>query len=238
MTGHLFKENFSLKETQCSILSDRQQAIQAAIKSIKRNRQELELYVRANPEFLYTLTPIAVPEKPLVANLMALAAQKATVGPMAAVAGALADLAIEDMKREGCQVAVVEDGGEIAAFSNRPIDVAVAAGEEPLSKRFGFRITEFPIGIATSSGRFSHALSFGDAEAAIVFCKDATLADAAATAVGNVVKSESAQAGIQAGIKRGLSIEGVEGLFILFKGQVGTAGKIPQIIKVEPQDQC
>jgi len=234
LIGHLFKENFSLKEAQCTILSDRQQAIQAATESIKRNRQELELYVRANPEFLYTLTPIAVPEKPLVVNLMAIAAQKAAVGPMAAVAGALADLAIEDMKREGCQVAVVEDGGEIAAVSNRPIDVAVAAGEEPLSKRFGFRIAEFPIGVAMSSGRFSHALSFGDSEAAIVFCKDATLADAAATAVGNVVKGEDAQAGIQVGIKRGLSIEGVDGVLILYKGQVGTAGKIPQIIKIAP----
>ena len=49
-------------------------------------------------------------------------------------------------------------------------------------------LTEFPIGVATSSGRFSHALSFGDAEAATVFCKNASLADAAATAVGNVVK--------------------------------------------------
>ena len=238
MTGQLFKENFSLKETQCTILSDRQQAIQAAIESIKCNRHELELYVRANPKFLYTLEPITTPEKPLVAKLMAAAAKKAAVGPMAAVAGALADLAVEDMKREGCEVAVVEDGGEISAASNRLIDVAVAAGEEPLSKRFGFRLTEFPIGIATSSGRFSHALSFGDAEAAVVFCKDAALADAAATAVGNVVKGEDAQAGIKAGINRGLSIEGVEGVLILFKGQVGTAGKIPRIIKVEPQDRC
>jgi hypothetical protein len=194
----------------------------------------LELYVRANPKFLYSLESIAVPKKPIVAKLMAVAAQKAGVGPMAAVAGALADLAVEDMKREGCEVAVVEDGGEIAAASNRSIDVAVAAGEEPLSKRFGFRLTEFPIAVATSSGRFSHALSFGDAEAAIVFCKDATLADAVATAVGNMVKGEDAQAGIQAGIKRGLSIEGVDGVFILYKGQVGTAGKIPQIIKIEP----
>jgi ApbE superfamily uncharacterized protein (UPF0280 family) len=237
LTGKLFKENFSLKDTRCTIISDRQQAIQTAIESIKRNRQQLELYVRANPKFLFTLKPIAAPEKPLVAKLMAVAAQKASVGPMAAVAGALADLAVKDMKREGCEVAVVEDGGEISAVSNRSIDVAVAAGEEPLSKRFGFRLTEFPIGIATSSGRFSHALSFGDAEAAVVFCKDAILADAAATAVGNVVKGEDAQVGIRVGINRGLSIDGVEGVFILFKGQVGTAGKIPQIIKVEPSEQ-
>jgi uncharacterized protein len=232
LTGQLFKENFTLKESQCTIISDKRQAIQAAIESIKRNRQELELYVRTNPKFLYTLTPIVAPEKPLVARLMSLAAEKAGVGPMAAVAGAIADLAVEDMTREGCEVAVVEDGGEISAVSNRDVDVAVAAGEEPLSKRFGFRLKEFPIGVATSSGRFSHALSFGDAEAAIVFCKNATLADAAATAVGNVVKGEDTQAGIRAGISRGLSIESVEGVLIVYKGQVGTAGKIPQIIKV------
>jgi ApbE superfamily uncharacterized protein (UPF0280 family) len=129
---------------------------------------------------------------------------------------------------------VVEDGGEISAVSNRPVDVAVAAGDEPLSKRFGFRLTEFPIGVATSSGRFSHALSFGEAEAAIVFCKNAASADAAATAVGNMVKSEDTQAAIQLGISKGLSIEGVEGVLIIYKGQVGTAGKIPQIIKIEP----
>jgi len=49
-----------------------------------------------------------------------------------------------------------------------------------------------------------------------------------------VVKGEDAQAGIQAGINRGLSIEGVDGVIILYKGQFGTAGKIPQIIKIEP----
>jgi ApbE superfamily uncharacterized protein (UPF0280 family) len=234
LTGQLFKEHFSLKESQCTIISDKQQAIKAAIESIKRNHQELELYVRANPKFLYTLTPIMAPEKPRVARLMALAAEKADVGPMAAVAGAIADLAVEDMTREGCEVAVVEDGGEISAVSNRPIDVAVVAGEELLSKRFGFRLTEFPIGVATSSGRFSHALSFGDAEAATVFCKNAALADAAATAVCNIVKGEDAQVGIQAGLNRGLSIEGVEGVLIIYKDQVGTAGKLPQMIKIDP----
>jgi ApbE superfamily uncharacterized protein (UPF0280 family) len=215
------------------MISDKQKAIQVAVESIKRNRQELEIYVRANPKFFYTLTPIPAPEKPLVAKLMALATEKAGVGPMAAVAGVIADLAVNDMTREGCEVAVVEDGGEISAISNTSVDVAVSAGDEPLSKRFGFRLTEFPIGVATSSGRFSHALSFGDAEAATVFCKNASLADAAATAVGNVVKGENAQAAIKVGINKGLSIEGVEGVLIIYKGQVGTGGKIPQIIKIE-----
>jgi uncharacterized protein len=233
MSHNLLKESLSLKETQCTIISDKQKAIQAAVASIKRNRRELEIYTAANPKFLYTLKPTETPENPLVAKLMALAAEKAGVGPMAAVAGVLADLAVDDMLKTGCNVAVVEDGGEISAQANRPIDVAVAAGEETLSKQFGFRLTEYPIGVATSSGRFSHAFSFGDAEAATVFCKNASLADAAATAVGNMVKGEDVKAAINAGIKKGLSIEGVDGIMIIYKGQVGTAGKIPEIIKVK-----
>ena len=230
----LFKEAFQFKETQCKIISNQKHGIQAAINSIKQNRKALEEYVEAHPKFLYTLEPVPVPAEPLVANLMAEAAIKANVGPMAAVAGVLADLAVKDMVADGCEVAVVENGGEISAVSNVPIDVAVAVGDAPLSKRFGFRLTDFPAGIATSSGRFSHALSFGDAEAAIVFCRNAGLADAAATAVCNVVKGEDCQAAIQAGISKALSIQGVEGVLIIYKGFTGTAGKTPQIIKVSP----
>jgi ApbE superfamily uncharacterized protein (UPF0280 family) len=230
----LFKKAFQLKETQCTIIADQEQGIQTAINSVKQNRKALEEYGKAHPSFLYTLEPTTAPAEPLVAKLMAEAAAKAAVGPMAAVAGIIADLAVKDMTAIGCKVAVVENGGEISATSNTPIDVAVVAGEEPLSKRFGFRLTDFPIGIATSSGRFSHAFSFGDAEAAIIFCKNAGLADAAATAACNVVKGEEHQAAIQAGINKAFSIKGVEGLLIVYKGFTGTAGKIPKIIKVNP----
>ncbi len=228
----LFKEAFQLKESQCTVIADKPEGIQTAKASIKRNRRKLEAYIKTNPKFSHSLEPVPAPSKPLVAKLMAEAAEKANVGPMAAVAGVLADLAVKAMLRAGCKVAVVENGGEISAMANVPIDVAVAAGNETMSKRFGFRLTEFPIGVATSSGRFSHALSFGDAEAATVFCKNAGLADAAATAVCNVVKGEDCQVAIQAGISKALSIQGVEGVLIIYKDAVGTAGKIPQIIKV------
>jgi ApbE superfamily uncharacterized protein (UPF0280 family) len=233
LSNELFKENYTYKDSACHIISDISQGITAAKESITRNYQTLENYIRTHQLFFYTFDPIPVPNEPLVAKLMAIAAQKANVGPMAAVAGVIADLAVADMQKIGCKVAVVEDGGEISAVSDRPIDVALSAGNELLSKRFGFRLNEFPIGLATSSGKFSHAFSFGDAEAATVFCKDAGLADAAATAVGNVVKG-TVEVGIKAGLKQGLSIPGVLGVFILYQGKVGTAGKIPQIIKIEP----
>lgn len=229
----LFKETFADKETQCRIITDKVGGIQTAKESIRQSRQELEAYIKLNPKFLYSLKPLEPPAKPLVAKLMAQASEKAGVGPMAAVAGVIADLAVKDIKRAGCEVAVVEDGGEISADSNIPIDVAVAFGDEPLSRRFGFRLTDFPIGVATSSGRFSHALSFGDAEAATVFCRKASLADAAATAIGNAVKGE-ATTGVEAGINKGMTIEGVEGVLIIYKGKIGMYGKIPEIIKVSP----
>ena len=230
----LFKDSFNFKESQCTIIAEKQEGIRKAKKSIKHHRQQLERYIKTNPKFFHSLEPVPTPAKPLVAKLMAESAEIANVGPMAAVAGVLADLAVKDMLRAGCEVAIVENGGEISAMSNTPIDVAVVAGDEPLSKRFGFRLIDFPIGIATSSGRFSHALSFGDAEATIIFCKYAGLADAAATAVCNVVKGKNYQKAIQAGISKASSIKGIEGILIIYKDFTGTAGKIPNIIKVDP----
>ncbi len=215
------------------IVSDQETAIVTAVSSIKRNRKALEQYARNNPLFLESLKPVSVPTEPLVAKLMAEAAEKAGVGPMAAVAGVLADLAVAEMIAEGCKVAVVENGGEISAVSNECVDVAVGLGDKPLSNKFGFRLTEFPIGLATSSGVFSHALSFGDAEAATVFCNEAGLADAAATAVGNAVRGDDMQAAIQHGIDKAHSIHGVQGVLIIYRDFVGTSGKIPQIIKVD-----
>jgi ApbE superfamily uncharacterized protein (UPF0280 family) len=229
----LFRKTFQQKESNCSVITDKLIGLQTAEQSIEFHRKQLEKYIETNPRFLYSLEPISAPRKPLVANLMAKAAEKAGVGPMAAVAGVLADLGVRDMLKAGCSVAVVENGGEISASSSEAIDVAVAVGDEPLSKRFGFRLTNFPIGIATSSGRFSHALSFGDAEAATIFCKDAGLADAAATAVGNVVKGENHGKAIHHGLNRAMSIKGVKGALIICGGQVGTAGHIPRIIKIQ-----
>ncbi len=231
---NLIRESFSYKESQCAVISDKQAGVEIAKEAIKHHRALLEAYMAEHPKFGWSLKPVAVPKEPLVCKLMVEAAKKANVGPMAAVAGVLADLAVKAMLAQGCEVAVVEDGGEIAAVSNVPVDVAFAAGDEPLSRRFGFRLAEFPVGVATSSGRFSHALSFGDAEAATIFCREAGLADAAATAVGNVVKGEEVNAAIENGIAVAKSIVGVEGVLILYKGCVGTWGKIPQIFKVGP----
>jgi ApbE superfamily uncharacterized protein (UPF0280 family) len=204
-----------------------------ATSAISRQRSELEDYIRANPVFKFALRPITVDEGPEVVRLMSEAARLAGVGPMAAVAGVLADLAVEEMLRAGAKVAIVEDGGEASIATDRPIDMALKAGDALLSKRVGFRL-DSSMGVATSSGLFSHALSLGEAEAATIFADNAGIADAAATAVANAVKGEARQEVIEEAIDLGLSIRGVHGVFILFKGLVGMGGELPAIIGVDP----
>ena len=231
----LFKEPLRIKESNCTIISNKKLGIDIASSSIRKNRSDLEKYCNENPFFLNALEPVQVTNAPLVVELMAKYAEKARVGPMASVAGVLADLAVLDMKNGGCEVAVVENGGEVSAISNMPIDVGLSAGDTSLSNRFGFRLNVFPIGVATSSARFSHALSFGEAEAVTIFCKNAGLADAAATAVCNEVKGEEYGAAIESGIRKAKSIEDVLGVLIIYNELIGTWGNIPKIIKINPE---
>ncbi|MCS7114702.1 MAG: UPF0280 family protein [Nitrososphaerota archaeon] len=230
---NLFKKNFQLNETNCTIISDSERSINIAISSIKSNRRQLELYLRERPEFEYSLSPVRVENGPRIVRLMAEYAERANVGPMAAVAGVLADLAVEEMLRVGSKVAVVENGGEVSAVSDQPIDVALLAGDHPLSKNLAFRLEDFPMGVATSSGMFSHALSFGEAEAVTIFAVNAGLADAVATAIGNMIKGDDCRRVVKLGVEKATSIQGVRGAIIIYRDFIGIGGYIPKIARIK-----
>ncbi len=168
-------------------------------------------------------------ERPLICSLMADAATRAGVGPMAAVAGALADLAVSDMIESGATVAVVENGGEIAAHTPKPIAAGFVAGSTPISRKLAFTLGLGTRGVATSSGRYSHAFSFGDADAVTVFADGAAIADAAATAVCNIVGGPDPHAAVSRGTRHALSIRGVQGVLVLYDDFVGTGGDVPEI---------
>ncbi|RLI25128.1 MAG: hypothetical protein DRO52_04480 [Candidatus Hecatellales archaeon] len=127
------------------------------------------------------------------------AALKAGVGPMAAIPGALAELALEALIETGARVGLVENGGEIAASSDRPLTLAVYAGGSPLSGRVGFHLApeDFPLGVATSSATVSQAINFGETCAAAVGADAAALADAAAKAVCDAVKGGAGGGGLR-----------------------------------------
>ena len=226
----------ALKETDLWVLAARDFSLEVR-EIVIQERQQLEAYITGHPDFLTTLVPWPDdPYAPAVVREMIEAGAATGVGPMAAVAGVLADLAVEEMLKAGAIIAVVENGGEAVFTSDRPVNIALQAGDAPLSKRIGFKLEEFPVGVATSSGLFSHALSFGKAEAVTVFAESAGLADAAATAVGNVVKGDDEQYAARLGVDTGLSIEGVRGVFVLYREAVGMGGRVPSIIGVDPGD--
>ncbi len=163
---------------------------------------------------------------------------------MAAVAGALADLMKNAMKKphnnekynsSQCKIAVVENGGEISADSQYPINIALFAGKNPLNLNLGFTIKKenCPIGIGTSSASIGHAISLGQADAVTIFAKNAALADAAATKVGNMVKGSDIEKSIKLGLDYANDIDGVIGAFISRQDKIGYIGQLPQLIKID-----
>jgi len=154
-------------------------------------RAALEGYIGAHPKFKTTLDPWPEdPAAPLIVREMIAAGRAAGVGPMAAVAGAVAQ-AVGRTLLEQCREVIVENGGDIWMAGREERVAAVFAGESPLSMKLGLKLPPAPdgCGLATSSGTVGPSLSFGKADAAVAFAPDAALADAAATAIGNRVKS-------------------------------------------------
>ena len=113
------------------------------------------------------------------------------IGPMATVAGAIAGFAVQAMMDEGATYAVVDNGGDICILNDQPLVVGIYAGSSSI-KDLAFRLSarHRPLGICTSSGTVGPSISFGFADAATVISQDVALADAAATALGNVVTAE------------------------------------------------
>jgi ApbE superfamily uncharacterized protein (UPF0280 family) len=224
-----------IKESDIFFKTDKKKTIKAAIYIIRYHRSQLEEYIRRHPQFLKALEPIQIEkDPPQIIALMAQAGEIAGVGPMAAVAGALADLGVNKMVELGAKVAIIENGGEIAGVSNRAINIGIFAGNSPLSGKVGFRFEQgdFPIGLGTSSGTVGHALSFGEADAATILAENAALGDAAATAVANEVKGNDHEKSVQNGLERAETIEGVRGALIIRGKFAGIVGKLPQLLKI------
>jgi len=226
----LIERKLTFKESKLFIKIDGERFFDIAHSCLLRNRGELEEYITSNPLFQSTLEPLEVErDAPRVVKLMAEAAERTGVGPMAAVAGALADLMLEEVVKEGCRFAIIENGGDIAMKVDRTAKVVVYAGSSPFSGKIGFQITpdETPIGVCTSSGTVGHAISFGNADAAVAFADGAVLADAAATAIGNEVKSER-DVRKAAEFAKKLRIRGA----VVIRGEsIAAWGRIPKVIK-------
>ena len=222
--GDLVSFRVAVKETDLYIRAQRVLGEQA-LDAIFDCRRSLERYIEHHASFTSALEPVEIAEDaPVIVKEMADAASLAGVGPMAAVAGAIAD-AVGRRLMELSPDIVVENGGDIFIASSIGRTVGVYAGDSLFTGKLALRVNpeDTPLGICTSSGTVGHSLSFGSADAAIVISPSTALADAAATAVCNLVQQES---DIQKGIEFAQSVDGLKGVVIIKGGQLGAWGDV------------
>jgi len=212
----ILREHFQLKESIVTIFAREAGEIDAAKMSIREQRAHLENFIGFDPFFQITLEPYALVEKdaPEIVRKMTKKSSVFGLGPMAAVAGAIAEFAVKAMMDEGATYAVVDNGGDICILNDRPVVVGIYAGSSPIKDlAFNIDARSRPYGICTSSGTVGPSISFGWADAAVVLSEDVILADAGATALGNAVTADgplqdSFQAVDRAGIDGALIIRG------------------------------
>ncbi|MFZ5760684.1 MAG: UPF0280 family protein [Thermodesulfobacteriota bacterium] len=213
-------------ETDLLILADHD-VREEATRLVLHYRSQLEGYISRFPDFLSSLVPL--PEDTLacpIARAMLWAGRIAGVGPMAAVAGAIAEYVGTDLIHSGITGEIlVENGGDIFLSRQRSCSVAIYAGASPLSNRIGIRISTalMPLGVCTSSGTIGHSLSFGQADSVTVLARSTPLADAAATRIGNEMK---ARTDIDHALAVARALPGLIGVVIVHRDQLGIWGGI------------
>jgi ApbE superfamily uncharacterized protein (UPF0280 family) len=216
--------NVTVKETDLYIRARRDLQTETR-KAVIVERAALEDYIRRHPGFSVAMEPYPIEDSaPGIVREMAEAGEKAGVGPMAAVAGAIAER-VGKVLLEFSPEVIVENGGDIFLKSRKKRLVGIYAGKSPFSDRLALEIrpSEMPLGICTSSGTVGHSLSLGKADAVIVLAPCTALADAAATAIGNLVKEED---DVPRGLDFAREIDGLNGAVIIKNEKMALWGRV------------
>ena len=219
----LVSYNVVVRETDLLISSDTDLS-SIALESVYKHRRYLDSYIDIHPDFLTALNPL--PMDTLVPGIIGEMIEASTlfnVGPMATVAGAVAQHVGRDLLAHSENV-IVENGGDIFISLKRNAHVGIFAGDSA----FGFKVSlniranEMPLGICTSSATVGPSLSFGKADAVCIKSHSAVIADAAASAIGNIVKYKT---DIRMALRYAERFEGaIRGVVIIIGDHLGAWG--------------
>ncbi len=218
------------KTSRLKVITDKKEAISTIKKELITQRTLIETY--ADKEFLNSLVPIKTKkDAPEIIREMAMAAKIAKVGPMAAVAGTLAEFSAKKaIALHNPETLIIENGGDIYAYTKSKINIGLFSGNNKLKDKLCFHLTKenTPISICSSSSNMGHSLSLGKCDLAVIFSKKASVADALATATANKVKTEK-------DIKKTLDWlkkrKYFEGAIIIKDKKIGLIGNIPKLTK-------
>ena len=206
-------------------ISARADLSEQALSAIRDVRTIIEEYIRVRPDFRTSLEPVSADAQAhaLIQGMLA-AGLACGVGPMAAVAGTIAEFVAGSLLEHSPEV-IVENGGDLFMQTDRELTIGIFAGPSPLSEKLGLKIVpgDMPLALCTSSGTVGPSLSYGKADAVTVRARSAALADAAATALGNTV---SRATDIQEAIQQAQAIEGLDGIIIIKDDQIGAWGEM------------
>lgn len=198
-----------------------------ALRLVAEGRRQIEGYVRSNPSFVDSLTPLPMDAAaPQPVQEMLEAGMATGVGPMAAVAGTIAEFVGLGLLQSGIEDLIIENGGDIFIARQQECTVSVFAGTSPLSDRVGIRFEQLdmPCGVCCSSGTIGHSMSFGHADAVVVSAPATSLADAAATRIGNEVGRGGGN--IDQALQMAGTINGLSGVLIISGDKLGAWGRL------------
>ncbi|MCK4241192.1 MAG: UPF0280 family protein [Candidatus Atribacteria bacterium] len=218
--------SFQVKEEESDIFIRTNQELSFYARQMVSNfRRQIENYIHSHPLFKSTLLPYSQDKKaPEIIKSMIHTTALCGVGPMAAVAGAIAEFVGKELLNYSSEV-IIENGGDIFIKSNKIRKVSIFAGGSPLSQKIILKIKAQKnyVGVCTSSGTVGPSISFGKADAVTVISNSVLFADAAATAVGNIIKT---QKDIEQGLIYAQKIKGVKGVVIIKDDKMGLWGDI------------
>jgi len=227
-SSQLISTHVHVKETDLHIQADRD-VQRRALELVLQYRLQLEEYIVKYPKFLSSLSPLPKDfTAPPMIQQMYDAARKSGVGPMAAVAGGIAESVGRSLLREGVEEIIIENGGDIFLARKEPSVISIFAGESPLSNKVGLELSPSgPWGICTSSGTIGHSLSMGTADSVTVVARSTYLADAAATRIGNEVgRDENDKHNVNTALKLAGKIEDIAGVVVICGEILGALGDV------------
>jgi len=218
------------KETDLCIGVDpssfREEMKEVALSKVLQLRSEMEAYLLNDPVFGKTFEPHRIePNAPEIVRLMADAANRAGVGPMASVAGAFSEIVGRYLMQQfEIHELVVENGGDIFLKIERNLLMSVYAGNSPLSGKIGIEIqaSESPLGVCTSAGTVGPSVSLGKTDATMIICRNTALADALATTFGNLVQKPE---GVQMVTKQTERFPEILSAVIICRDKIGIRGQ-------------
>ncbi len=158
---------------------------------IRNLRLKIEQYIKNRNEFLTSLEPLKIDKNAdSIIKDMLRAAKKASVGPMACVAGAFAQY-VGNLILKECSECIVENGGDIFLKLNREPTVGIYTINRYLKDNISITLKQSkePYGICSSSAKIGPSLSMGRADLSMIVSHNAVLSDGLATKTANMIKN-------------------------------------------------